>query len=121
MREEARQTAALGLVGIDREGLAISTAGMSDVISATAEAAEIPFIKQIERERHMNADGGLQATGWLPSAITNGGDVLANGARVVQWKSPTVAGDVEAGVDETFDLDLKTLEGAIHIADGSAT
>ena len=46
--KEARQTAALGLEGIDRKARVAASAGMSDMVLAAAERALHPRIEQIE-------------------------------------------------------------------------
>ena len=54
--EESRQTAALGLEGIDRKALVAPAAGMRDMILAAALGAVHPRIEQIEGQRRMHAD-----------------------------------------------------------------
>ena len=61
LREEARQPAALGLVGVDREGLVVAPAGMRDVVAAAAQRAVHPGVDQVEDQRRVHADRRVQA------------------------------------------------------------
>src|SRR5262245_13231606 len=63
---EAREPPRLGLVGIDGKGLVVAAAGMSDVIDAAAERAAAPAIENVERERGVDADNGMQPRRQLP-------------------------------------------------------
>ncbi len=60
MALEARKPPGLGFVGIDREGLVVAAARMGDMIDAAAERTAVPSIVDVERQRRLNVDGGLQ-------------------------------------------------------------
>ena len=70
----------LGLVGIDRLGLVVASAGMGDVIDAAAQRAAVPGIDQIKRQRRVNRNGRMQARGRLPGLEADAGDRLAGAA-----------------------------------------
>ncbi len=57
--EKARQTAALGLVGVDWEDSGIAAARVLDVVLAAAKRALHPGIDQIEGQRRVHADAGV--------------------------------------------------------------
>ena len=48
MSEEARQAATFSLVGIDREGVVAASARVADVAGATADAARVPGVDDVE-------------------------------------------------------------------------
>ena len=57
---EARDASGFGFVGIHREGGVTAATGMGDVIGATADGAAGPGVDDIEHQRCLNADGGMQ-------------------------------------------------------------
>ena len=59
---ETSATASLGLVGVDRKGLVIASAGMRRMIDAAAERAPVPGVDDVESQRRMAADGRVQAS-----------------------------------------------------------
>jgi hypothetical protein len=69
--EESRESAALGLISIDRKGLIVASAGMDHMVLAAAERPAVPGIDQVEGEGGMNANGGVQARGGIPGLISN--------------------------------------------------
>ena len=59
-RGEAALAPRLRFPGIDREGLRIAPAGMHDVVAATAYATSVPGVDQVESQRRMHRNGGVQ-------------------------------------------------------------
>ena len=53
---KAGEPARLGLIGIDRFGLVVASAGMGDVIDAAAQRAAVPGIDQIEGQRRVDRE-----------------------------------------------------------------
>ena len=88
---EARQPAALGFVGVDGERLVIASARVGHVVGASTERPAVPGIHQIEDERRMHADGGLQTLGRLPGPVADPAHLIARGARRMQGDPPAVA------------------------------
>src|SRR5690606_32852394 len=65
--EEARQTPPLRLVGVDREGLEVSAAGMRHMIGGAADRPTGPSVDDIEHQRRMDRNGWMKARPRLPS------------------------------------------------------
>src|SRR5688572_22962049 len=87
LHEEARPTAAFGLVGVDGEGGVAESARMCDVIGAAAQAALVPGVIEVEGQRRMDADRGLEAVGRLPGAVADAGDAFPVRAGRVQGEA----------------------------------
>ena len=79
--EEARQAPALGLVGVDREGVVVAPARMRDVVLAAAERALHPGVDQVEGQRRVHADRRVQRRRRAPGAVAHAGDELADACR----------------------------------------
>src|SRR5437879_1412306 len=75
--EKAAEAAAFSFVGVDREGGVAAAARMRYVVSATAEAAFVPGVVEVEGERRMDANGWVQTLGRLPGAVTHTGHAFA--------------------------------------------
>ena len=82
--ESARQAAALRLVAVHGERVITASARMRDVISAAPERTAVPRIVEINPQRSMRTDGGLQTHRRLPRAIAHARDAFAVGAGGVQ-------------------------------------
>ncbi len=106
--EKPRDSAALGLVGVDRESIVTSAAGMRHVIRAPADRAPRPGVHNIENQRRMNADCGMQAIGRLPSPVTNPRDKLPVGARRMQRHAIPIARDHVARIDHSIHHHLQS-------------
>ena len=78
-REEPGMAPALGLVGVDREGLVGQPAGMDDVVGAAADRPFQPGVDRVEDQRRVDRDGRVQARGRLPGAVADARDELAVG------------------------------------------
>src|SRR5262245_6556460 len=73
VREETREPAGFGLVGIDRESGIVAATGVSHMVSASAKAALVPGVVEVEHERRVNAYGWMKAFGRLPGAVADAG------------------------------------------------
>src|SRR6266536_2120673 len=73
--EVAGEPAAFGFVGIDGERLEMPSARVRHVIDAAAEGTAVPTVHDVEDERRMDGDGGMQALRRLPGAKADPGDV----------------------------------------------
>src|SRR5262245_37024059 len=91
--EEPRGAARLRLVTVHREYIVTPAARVSHMVSAAAERTAQPCIDQIDHQRRMHRNGGMQAIGGLPGPEANAGHILAGGAGGMQRNPPTVAGD----------------------------
>src|SRR5436190_19013440 len=88
--EEPCESAALGFVGIDGESGIAASPGMSHVIGATANAAVVPGIHDVENEWCVDTNRRVQATGRLPRPISDAGHIFAiDAGRVERDDSPT--------------------------------
>src|SRR6266508_3069890 len=82
--KKARVAAALGLVGVHREGGGVASAGVHNVVSAAADTAAVPGVHDVEYERRVDADSRVQATRRLPRTVADAGDIFGVGAGRVQ-------------------------------------
>ena len=69
---------------------------MRDVIGASAQGAPAPQIDEIEHQRGVHADGGMQRGRQLPGPVTHAGNVFAVHAGGSKRQRPAVAGQGEA-------------------------
>ncbi len=117
---EAGEPAALGLELVDRQLLVVAPGRVHDVVGAAAQRTPGPAVDQVELERRVDADGGMQAGRRLPGAEADAGDPFAAGAGRLQRQGVAVAGDGEALALQALDLDLQALERAVDVAGGAA-
>ena len=94
---------------------------MGDVIGAAAQRAAAPAVVNVEHQRRMDADRGMQGIRRRPRAIAHARHVFAGVARRMQRQAIAVAGDAVARVVQARDLDLQAFDGAIDVAHRAAT
>src|SRR5260370_41732468 len=63
---EAAAAARFRLVGVDRKGLIIASAGVRHVVDAAAQGAPVPGVDDVESQRHIYADGRMQGQRKIP-------------------------------------------------------
>ena len=119
-REETCTPTGFGLVGIDRHAVVVAAAGMGDVVCAATDRPAVPGIVDVEDERRVDADGGMQRIGRLPGAISHAGNIFSGGSRGTQRQAPAVAGDGMALVVQPRDLDLQPFDRGIDITHRAA-
>ncbi len=117
---EPREPAALRFVRVDRKGLEAAPARMGDVIGAAAKRALVPRVDEIEDQRGVHRDGGVQAARRLPCAVADAGHELAGRARRVQRNRAAVAGEEVPRFRHSGNLDLQPLDRRVHVSDGAA-
>src|SRR6266851_5804496 len=117
---EARQAPRLCLVGVDREGLVIATAGMDDVVDAAAERTGAPLVENVEGERGVGVDGRLQRPRQLPGLEADACDIFAGTAGGGQRNAASVAGDGVAAGIEPLEPHLQPLDRGIDEARSGA-
>lgn len=110
-----RPSAALALTEI----LVAAPARMHHVVGATADHHAVPGVDQVEHQRRLHADGGVQSRGRLPGPVAHPGDVFALAPGIAQRHPAAVAGQHVAAVGEALDLDLQALHRGIHVARGA--
>src|SRR5258708_13302239 len=90
---EAGETAAFRLVGVDGEGLGVEAARVRHVVLAAAQRAVYPGVDEIEHQRGMHADGGMQRGRRLPGAVAHARDVLSDVSGPSKRNGAAVTGD----------------------------
>ncbi len=85
------------------------------MVLAAAQGALHPGIEQVEHQRCMHRDSGLQAIGRLPGAVTYPGDKLADPPGGMQGQRHAIAGQHVALGYQAADLDLQALQGRVDI------
>src|SRR5258708_36570437 len=90
---EAGETAAFRLVGVDGEGLGVEAARVRHVVLAAAQRAVYPGVDEIEHQRGMHADGGMQRGRRLPGAVAHARDVLSDVSGRGKRNAAPVTGD----------------------------
>src|SRR5436309_10990713 len=88
---------------------------MQNVIGATSDGSPVPSVHDVENERRMRAEGGMQAFRRLPCAKTDARDVFTFGAGRVQRQRTAIARDEVPRVDQAADLELESFERGIDI------
>src|SRR5580658_9644601 len=91
--KESRHPASFGFVGVHREGREAAAAWMRYVIGAAADTASGPQIHDVEDQRRMHWNGGMQTRRRLPRAIADPRDPLALHAGGMQRNAASVARD----------------------------
>src|SRR6266850_3811033 len=84
---EARQAPRLRFIRVDRQGLVVASAGMSNVVDATAERASAPKIENVEGERGVDIDRRVQRGRQLPCLEAYAGDIFAGPASWSEWNA----------------------------------
>src|SRR5271156_1420195 len=92
---------------------------MDHVVRAAPDRMTRPSIYNIEYQRAVNGNVGMQAGGGLPGAITNSGDEFAVFAGRMQRNRAAIAKHGKAGADHARYLHLQTLDGGIHTPGGA--
>ena len=85
------ETAGLRFHRVDRKRLVAQSAGMGDVVGAAAERPIVPGVEQIEHQRRIDGNCGVQATRRLPGAIAHAGDKFAERGGRRQWHAAAIA------------------------------
>ena len=75
-----------------------------------------PGIKQIDHQRHMNADCGVQAGRGLPGPVSHPCDKNSRNRSRLHGNPPPVTGDDIPLTGHTGDFHLNPFQGRIHIA-----
>jgi len=61
-------------VAVDGENIIAPAAGMGDMIGATSDGAAVPGVDDVESDRGVDADGGMEGRGRLPGPVANAAD-----------------------------------------------
>ena len=110
MTEEAGEASGFGFVTVDGEDIVAAATGVGDVISAATEGAAIPGIYEVEDQRSMDANCGMQTFGWLPGAIADASDELTIDAGGMEWEAMPTNGNGEAFAAHATGFDLEAFE-----------
>src|SRR5690348_2163945 len=106
---EPGESARLCFVGIDRKGLVVATTGMRDMVDAATQRATTPAIIDVEGERRLHGDGGMQRGCEPPRLEADASDILARAPGRSERHPAAIASDNMARSVETLRLDLKSL------------
>ena len=93
---------------------------MRDVIGAAAQAAFVPSVVEVEHQRRVDADGGLEAIRRLPRAIADASDGFAIGPGRMQRNAAAIHRKGKPISDETARLHLQAFERAVHVTNRAA-
>src|SRR5579862_4026829 len=105
-RKETGAPPGFRLIGVHRKRFRSPAAGMNRVISTPAHGSSRPGVDNVEHQRSLHRNGGVQ-TGWrLPRAIAHAGHPLAVLACELQRHATAVTGDDVTPVGEAFHLYL---------------
>ena len=122
-RSKRAGAAGLGLVGVDRRGVVRAAAGVHDVVGRAAQADARDGVDDVEAQRGVHLDAGVQRRPRLPGAVAHAGVVGAGHAGSVgggrQRHGHALAGDQVALGVEAADGDLEPLDRAVDVARGA--
>ena len=90
------------------------------MVGATAQRASRPSVDEIERQRGLYGDRGMQRRGWAPRPEADAGYELSGHTGCRQRQRATVAGHDMAAADHPVDLHLQPLDRGIDEARGRA-
>jgi hypothetical protein len=115
---------ALGAAGGRLEAgqrLAVEAAalGVPDVVGGAAEAAVGPAVDDVDADRVVDAQVGLQAVGRRPGAEAEAADQLAGRVGGAQWDLEVGHDDGVALRDQALDAELEALHRAVDVARGA--
>jgi hypothetical protein len=85
--------------------------GMYYVVRATGEAALRPLVVDVDVQRRVDADGGMQARRRLPRPEANASDELPVLRCRLEWDAPAVAHQLVTLLHPAADVDLQALDG----------
>ena len=91
---ETRDATPIGRRCIDRPLQVCAAAGMHHVVGRSGDRTLVPAIVQVEAQRGMHADGGVQARRRLPGAVAHAAHVLAARPGRSERQLDAVDGDV---------------------------
>ena len=86
------------------------------MIGTASDGSARPCIDDIEDERSVNSDGGMQAIRRLPCAIANSGDKLSVGARWMERDPSSIASDHVPRIDHAVHAQLNAFQCGIDVA-----
>src|SRR4029079_3557483 len=90
---EARHPAPLRFQAIAWKRLVGEPPGVRHMVRASGDRAVVPAIEEIEDQRRVYPNGGVERRGRLPGAVANTSDQLTVGPGGVERHSPTVDRD----------------------------
>src|SRR5258705_5584827 len=117
---EPSEAPGAGLIGINREGFVVAATRMRDVVDAAAQRAAVPPVVDVEGQRRLHVDGGLQGRLQRPRLETHTRNIFAGAPGRDEWQTPAVAGDHVTLRVETLHLHLEPLDRGIDEARGAA-
>ena len=109
--EKASEASTLSFVGIYGQMGVVPPAGVGGVERAAAQGAGIPTVRDVESERGMDANGGVKTFTGMPGTETDACDIFTVEAGRMKWNWIPVAEDEVAGICETANFYLETVEG----------
>src|SRR5262249_22926972 len=92
-RLEARQTPRLRLVAIDRECFIVPASGMGNMVDAATDRSLRPCIIDVEGQRRMDWQDGMEAGGRMPRLVADASHGNARCRRRRERHGAAVAGD----------------------------
>ncbi|MCY1214496.1 hypothetical protein D9M72_263100 [compost metagenome] len=111
---------ALGLVGVDREGVVVATARVGDEVLAAAQRALHPGVDEVEGQRCVGRNAGVQRRRRVPGLVAHAGHELAGDARGLQRQHLAVDGDDVAAFVQAGHAHLDALQRRVDIAHRAA-
>src|SRR5215469_13627668 len=91
--EKARYSSRLRFIGVYRECLVVTPAGMYDVIRASSDRPLRSRIHHIEDKRRVNRDCRVETAGRLPGTVSYPADEVAVGSGRLQGQRITITYD----------------------------
>src|SRR5215204_3364764 len=110
----------LSFLSIDWRFVVGASARMRDVVGRSTEGDPGGAINDLDPQRRINLECGMQRTPRLPGFITNPGQVVPGGAGGHQWNWRTVAGQQVSSRVEAAHGYLHPLGGGVNVAGSSA-
>ncbi len=119
--QESRSPSRLGFGSIDREGCVVAATRMSHMIGTSTQRSSRVLIHQVNHQRRVNGDRGMQTRRGLPCAIANPCNPNVWRSTFLQGNDPSIAKDLMPIAIEPLGNDLNPLDRRVDKSNRSAT
>ena len=118
--EKPGRAAAFGFVGVDRKRFVIRPPGCATCHVQPPIERPIPGVDHVEDQRHMDADGRMQAIRRLPGPVAHSRHPFPTVPAGCSGSTAAVARDDISRIGQAADFDFQPLQRRVDVADRAA-